>query len=185
VTPVQTLIGRWLRPLRASAARSPLAGRAFDAPDAITVSSPAFVDGAAIPRRHAGRGVGDDVSPELQWTGVPPGASALVLWLDDVDVPLRAPLVHSIAVLDPGATGLAEGAFLSGAPGVRIVATMLGRNGYSGPRPIPGHGRHHYRFQLLALDRSVPDDTTSVKALLGTVAGHVIARGLLTGSYER
>ena len=91
-------LGRLLRPVRASAARSPLAGAGFAAPDTITVTSPAFTDGGKIPRHHAGKGVGDDVSPELRWTGVPPGTAALVLLMDDVDVPLRTPLFHSVAV---------------------------------------------------------------------------------------
>jgi phosphatidylethanolamine-binding protein (PEBP) family uncharacterized protein len=62
---------------------------------------------------------------------------------------------------------------------------MLSKSGYSGPRPIPGHGAHHYRFHVLALDRPIPDDATSVKAVLAAAAGHVLARGTLTGTYER
>ena len=87
-----TLIGRLLRPVRASTARSPLAGAGFAAPTTITVTSTAFTDGGRIPRRHAGKGVGDDVSPALRWTGVPRATAALLLLLDDVDVPLRTPL---------------------------------------------------------------------------------------------
>jgi phosphatidylethanolamine-binding protein (PEBP) family uncharacterized protein len=178
-------IGRMLRRVRCSATRSPLAGKAFEAPTAMSVTSPAFIDGASMPRRQAGRGVGDDVSPELHWTGVPPGTAALLLILDDADVPLPKPLVHNVAVLDPGLSGLGEGEFGSGTPGVRIVPTMLSKSGYSGPRPIPGHGAHHYRFHVLALDRPIPDDATSVKAVLAAAAGHVLARGTLTGTYER
>ncbi|BBZ29409.1 phosphatidylethanolamine-binding protein [Mycolicibacterium madagascariense] len=180
-----TGIGGLLKGIRSSGARSPLARTEFEAPGTIVVTSPAFEDGAPIPRRHAGRGVGDDVSPELSWEGVPPSAAALVVLLDDVDVPLPRPLWHSAAVLDPGLSGLAEGGFTTGTPGVRIVPTMLGRHGYSGPRPIPGHGAHHYRFHVLALDRPVPSAATSVKAVLAAAAGHVLARGTLTGTYER
>jgi hypothetical protein len=178
-------IGRWLRPLRASADRSPLAGRALTAPETLVVTSPAFADGAPIPRRHAGDGVGDDVSPELHWTTAPSATAALVLLLDDVDVPLRTPLFHSAAVLPPDRTGLAEGEFRAGTTGLRIVPTLLSKHGYSGPRPIPGHGPHHYRFHVLALDRAVPEDATSVKAALAAASGHVLARGTLTGTYER
>jgi phosphatidylethanolamine-binding protein (PEBP) family uncharacterized protein len=178
-------LGRLLRPVRASAARSPLAGAGFAAPDTITVTSPAFTDGGKIPRHHAGKGVGDDVSPELRWTGVPPGTAALVLLMDDVDVPLRTPLFHSVAVLEPGKDGLGDGEFRTGATGVRNVPTMLSKDGYSGPRPIAGHGPHRYRFHVLALVRRVPEDAATVKAVLAAASGQVLARGTLTGTYER
>jgi len=179
------MIGTLLRRVRADPGRSPLAGKGFDAPPTITVTSPAFVDGGPIPRRHAGRGVGDDVSPELRWHGVPQGTAALVLVLDDVDVPLRTPLIHSVAILVPEADGLGDGEFRTGTTSIRLVPTMLSKNGYSGPRPIPGHGVHRYRFHLFALDRPIPEDATSVKAVLAAASGHVLARGTLTGTYER
>jgi phosphatidylethanolamine-binding protein (PEBP) family uncharacterized protein len=179
------VIGRLLRGVRSDPDRSPLAGRGFDAPATITVTSPAFADGGPIPRRHAGKGVGDDVSPEVHWRGVPPGTAALVLLMDDVDVPLRSPLIHSVAVLEPETEGLGEDDFRTGAEGVRVVPTMLSKDGYSGPRPIPGHGTHRYRFHVLAVDDRVPEDATSVKAVLAAASGHVLARGTLTGTYER
>jgi phosphatidylethanolamine-binding protein (PEBP) family uncharacterized protein len=179
------VIGKVLRRVRADPVRSPLAGRGFEAPATIVVTSPAFADGGPIPRRHAGKGVGDDVSPGVQWRGIPPGTAALVLLMDDVDVPLRSPLIHGVAILAPGAEGLGEGEFRTGAEGVRVVPTMLSKDGYSGPRPIPGHGAHCYRFHLLALDRRVPEDAASVKAVLAAASGHVLARGTLTGTYER
>jgi phosphatidylethanolamine-binding protein (PEBP) family uncharacterized protein len=180
-----SVVGRLLRGLRADASRSPLATKDFDAPSTITVTSPAFADGGAIPRRHAGKGVGDDVSPEVHWQGVPAGTAGLVFLMDDVDVPLRSPLIHSVAVLEPDTEGLGEAEFRTGAAGVRVVPTMLSKDGYSGPRPIPGHGPHRYRFHLLALDRRVPKDAKSVKAVLAAASGHVLARGTLTGTYER
>jgi phosphatidylethanolamine-binding protein (PEBP) family uncharacterized protein len=178
-------IGRLLRPVRSTAARSPLAATAFEAPTTLALTSPAFADGAPIPRRHAGEGVGDDVSPALSWHGAPPDTAALLLLLDDVDVPLPKPLFHCGAALRPDAAGLGEGEFRTGTTGVRILTTMLSKDGYSGPRPIPGHGPHHYRFHLLALDHPVPPEITSVKAALAAAAGHVLARGTLIGTYQR
>jgi phosphatidylethanolamine-binding protein (PEBP) family uncharacterized protein len=178
-------IGRMLRRVHADPRRSPLAGSDFQAPATIVLTSTAFTDGAPMPRRCAGKGVGDDISPALNWVGVPSGTTALLLLMDDVDVPLRTPLFHSGAVLDPTLTGLLEGEFRSGTSGVRIVPTMLSKTGYSGPRPIPGHGPHRYRFHLLATSQPVPDDAGSVKAMLAALAGKVTARGMLTGTYER
>ena len=178
------MIGRLLRPIRASADRSPLVSAAFTAPSTITVTSPAFTSGGPMPTRCAGPGVGENASPQLQWTGVPAGTEQLVLILDDLDAPLPAPLLHSVAVLAPSLRRLQEGAFRAG-PGVRIIPTRLSKTGYSGPRPIPGHGPHRYRFHLLALDCRTPEEAHAVNEVLTASAGHVLARGLLTGTHER
>ena len=61
----------------------------------------------------------------------------------------------------------------------------MGHRGYAGPRPIPGHGPHHYRFHVFAIDDTIPDAVTTAKALLARMRGHVLARGVLTGTYER
>jgi len=178
------MIGRLLRPLRCDPARSPLNHPGLQAPESIAISSPEFSDGTVMPMRSAGRGVGDNISPELRWAGIPTDTRQLVLLFDDIDVPLRAPLIHNIAILQPDISGLAAGDIATSAS-VRIIPTMLAKDGYSGPRPIPGHGPHRYRFHLLALDISVPGGVDSPKQLFNTAAGHVLARGALTGSYER
>lgn len=178
-------IGRMLRRFRSDPARSPLAAAALAAPETIFVTSPAFVEGGPIPLRHAGSGVGDNVSPELRWQGIPLSTAALVLLLDDVDVPLRTPLFHNAAVLEPELAGLAEGEFVAGTPGLRNISTMLSKDGYSGPRPIPGHGPHRYRFHVLAVGHRVPEAATTVKEVLAAASGQVLARATLTGTYER
>jgi phosphatidylethanolamine-binding protein (PEBP) family uncharacterized protein len=127
--------------------------------------------------------VGDNVSPPLQWTGVPAGVEQLVLIMDDLDVPMPKPLMHTIAVLEPDVSGLAEGDLKPGTAGVRLVKAF--GDTYVGPRPIPGHGPHHYRFLLFALDQRVADSVTDSSGLLAAMAGHVVARGALTGTYER
>ena len=76
------------------------------------LSSTAFGPGAAIPRRYTCEG--NDVSPPLQWRGVPTGARSLVLIVDDPDAPdPRAPKmtwVHWVlANLPVDAGGLPEG----------------------------------------------------------------------------
>jgi phosphatidylethanolamine-binding protein (PEBP) family uncharacterized protein len=61
------MIGKLLRNVRAGEHRSPLAGSDFAAPDDITVTSTAFGDGGAMPTASAGKGVGDNTSPQLSW----------------------------------------------------------------------------------------------------------------------
>jgi phosphatidylethanolamine-binding protein (PEBP) family uncharacterized protein len=141
-----------------------------------------FTDGGAIPQKHAGEGVGDNVSPALQWTGIPTDAKQLVPIMDDLDVPMPKPLIHTIAVIQPDVGGLAEGELKPGTTGIRLVKAF--GDTYVGPRPIPGHDPHHCRFLLFALNER-PDEVTDHKALLAAIAGHVLARGGLTGTYER
>ena len=179
------MIGKLLRNVRAGEHRSPLAGAGFTAPHDITVTSAAFSDGGAMPVSSAGKGVGDNASPQLRWTGPPPETRQLVLIIDDVDVPLPRPLLHTVAVVEPGVQDVDAGALQSGTPGMRFIPGGLGHRGYAGPRPIPGHGPHRYRFHVLALDEPIPDHVTTAKALLKQMAGHVIAGGVLTGTYER
>jgi Raf kinase inhibitor-like YbhB/YbcL family protein len=180
------MIGRLLRRLPvAGERRSPFAGSGFAAPHDITVTSATFDDSAALPKACAGKGVGDDTSPQLSWTGIPPQTRQLVLIIDDIDVPLPRPLFHSIAVIDPAVRNVATGALQPGAAGIRFIPGTLGNHGYAGPRPIPGHGPHRYRFLVFALDWPIEASVTTSKALVKQMAGHVLARGTLTGTYER
>jgi Raf kinase inhibitor-like YbhB/YbcL family protein len=179
------LLGKLFRRARAGAHRGPLAGSGFAAPESITVTSSAFTDGGAMPRSSAGKGVGDNTSPPLRWDGLPPATRQVVLIIDDVDVPLPRPLLHTVAVIEPTVDGVAAGSLQPGATGMRFIRADLGHHGYAGPRPIPGHGTHHYRFQVFAVDEPIADNITSSKTLLAAMSGHVLARGALTGTYER
>ena len=179
------VLGKLFRRVRAGESRGPLAGSAFAVPESITVTSAAFADGGAMPQSSAGKGVGADTSPALRWAGVPPETRQLVLLMDDVDVPLPRPLFHTIAVIEPTVDSVAAGALQPGTAGIRFVRADLGNRGYAGPRPIPGHGPHRYRFHVFAIDTPIADDIARAKALLTAMAGHVLARGTLTGTYER
>jgi hypothetical protein len=170
--------------VRADQRSSRLPGIGFAAGGGIRVSSPAFIDGGTIPTKHAGNGVGDNISPALNWTGAPVEARQLVLAIEDVDVPLPRPLLHTIALIEPNIRRLAEGELRPSTAGIRFARTPLG-SGYAGPRPIPGHGPHHYQFHVLALDESVPDAATTARGVLTAIDGHVVATGMLTGTYQR
>ena len=62
----------------------------------ITVTSSAFKEGSPIPKKHTGEG--DDVSPTLEWLGVPEGTKQLALICDDPDAPRkeRSPAPHGM-----------------------------------------------------------------------------------------
>lgn len=178
------IVGWLLRPLRAG--DSHLAWNKLEGvQEKLTISSPAFGDGAAIPKRYAGEGVGQNVSPPLRFSSVPHGTAELVLIIQDQDAPLPRPVVHLIARL-PGTTmGVGEGGLMPG-HAVFFGQGSFGRYGYAGPRPIRGHGPHHYVFQLFAVGRPLDEIAgTDLKAHLDGMQGHVLARGRLTGTFER
>jgi Raf kinase inhibitor-like YbhB/YbcL family protein len=179
------ILGRLLRRVRSNEHRSPLSGNGFAAPESIVVTSAAFTDGGVLPTSSAGKGVGDNTSPQLRWDGLPDGTQQVVLIIDDVDVPLPRPLLHTVAVIDPTVDSVQAGSLQPGAAGIRFIRADLGHRGYAGPRPIPGHGPHHYRFHVFAIDQPITDGVSTAKALLAAMAGHVLARGTLTGTYER
>jgi hypothetical protein len=182
---MMALLGKLLRRVRAGERRSPLSGSEFDAPSSLTVTSAAFTDGGPLPSSSAGKGVGANTSPPLHWSGLPPETGHVVLIIDDVDVPLPRPLLHTVAVIDPTLDHVTEGALQPGTAGIRFIRADLGHRGYAGPRPIPGHGPHHYRFHMFAIDDTIPEGVTRAKGLLTRMRGHVLARGVLTGTYER
>ena len=131
-------LGSLLYRVRAGEQRSPLAN--FVAPVTITVSNSAFADGGPMPPSNAGKGVGDNISPPLHWTGLPPDTKQVALIIDDIDVALPRPLMHTIAVIEPDVDGVAEGALRPGSAGMRVIPGALGHLGYAGPARSGGTG---------------------------------------------
>jgi Raf kinase inhibitor-like YbhB/YbcL family protein len=152
------------------------------------ITSPAFMHNGTIPARYTCDG--PNVSPQLEWTGVPAGTKCLALIIDDPDAPdPEAPKmtwVHWVLYDIPADTkGLPE----------RTVAEMLppgtlqGLNdwhsaGYGGP--CPPIGKHRYFFKLYALDIVLPDLHSPNKSSLEMkMQSHVLARSELIGLYQR
>jgi len=145
------------------------------------VTSQSFAQGARIPRKHTGEG--EDVSPQLAWTGAPAGTQAFALICDDPDAPTPEPWVHWVLYgLNGSTVELAEGENGGGVEG----KTSWGSSGYRGPMPPPGHGRHRYYFKVYALDAPLDLSPNLEKTkLLEAIRGHILAEGTLMGTYER
>lgn len=148
---------------------------------AIEVSSPVFEAGGAIPKRYTGEG--EDVSPPLEWTGLPDETKEIALICDDPDAPMPDPFVHWVLYGIPAdRSGLPGGS----AQGALEGENDFGRMGYGGPMPPRGHGIHHYHFKVYALDAELGVAAGLTKGrLLEAMAGHVIDEGELIGTYER
>jgi Raf kinase inhibitor-like YbhB/YbcL family protein len=182
----RALLGRLLRNRRAGNSKLAWNQPGLQAPDTITLTSPAFADGREMPVGSAGKGVGANVSPPLAWHGLPDNVAELVLIVEDPDAPLPRPVVHlALAGIPPELAGFAEGDLNEGGL-YGSGRGSFGRSGYAGPRPVPGHGAHSYVFQLYAVSRPLglpPEARPS--SIVGAMRAAVLARGRLDGTYER
>jgi Raf kinase inhibitor-like YbhB/YbcL family protein len=154
---------------------------------ALTLTSPAFVQGEAIPAKYTCQG--DDFSPALQWSAPPPGTKSLALIVEDPDAPTGT-WVHWIVYNIPPETGeLAEGASKANAVEFHLPQNTLQglssfkRSDYGGP--CPPSGAHHYFFRLYALDVTLNRPGLDKTALLYVTQGHVLAIGELMGTYGK
>jgi len=154
--------------------------------------SRAFEDLGVIPRRY-GLG-GENVSPPLEWSGVPDGTRSLALLLEDrgpahfgdaLSVPTHgARATHWLTwAIGPDARALGEGE-----AGGHEGRNDFGGSGYRGPAyddPKRSSVRAAFAFVLFALD-NVPELLPGAdrRAFDAAVAGHVLATASLVAHYE-
>jgi Raf kinase inhibitor-like YbhB/YbcL family protein len=154
----------------------------------LKLASKAFGHGGEIPRRYTCDG--DNISPPLEWSGVPQGTRSLALVIDDPDAPdpaaPRMTWVHWIVFnLPPHESELPEAANRHGLPPDSSVGTNSGgRNDYGGP--CPPVGRHRYFHKLFALDMVLDDSRVGdIDSLKRAMDGHVIASTEFFATYAR
>jgi len=145
----------------------------------------AFANSGRVPERFTGDG--PDLSPPLKWEGVPAGARAFALIMDDPDAPVGTWVHWVVYDLPDDARGLAEGIGKGAAlpAGAKEGKNSWGRNGYGGPSPPPGKP-HRYFFKLFAL--SAPTGLkagASKEELLKAMEGKTLADAQLLGTYGR
>jgi Raf kinase inhibitor-like YbhB/YbcL family protein len=145
---------------------------------ALSLSSPAFHAGSAIPRVYTCDG--SDRSPPLRWSHVPRRARTLALELDDPDAPGGVFVHWVIWNLPRTMTGM-RAAFNWRLQG----RNSFGRVGYSGPCPPPGM-KHHYVFTLFAVNRKVALARGAGAAHLHeAMSRHILWSTTLVGTYRR
>jgi Raf kinase inhibitor-like YbhB/YbcL family protein len=149
-------------------------------PDQLTLSSPEFDEGGAIPRRFTCDAA--DVSPPLSWSGAPDGTITLALVMDDPDA---GGFVHWVVYnIDVSATGSLPAGWSATPEAAPQGVNSFGKVGYGGP--CPPSGTHRYAFRLLALDQVLELAAgPKAQAVLDASAGHALAEATLTGTYRR
>ena len=150
----------------------------------IDVRSSAFGEGDRIPSDFTCDGA--DMSPPIEWSGVPANAQSLAVIVDDPDAPSGDWAHWLVYDLPPDLTQLPAGIspeeklFVSGSQGL----TDFRKLGYQGPCP-PG-GEHRYFFKVYALDAMLSlKPGASKQELFQAMQGHVLAEGVLMGKYAR
>ncbi|WP_442753311.1 YbhB/YbcL family Raf kinase inhibitor-like protein [Methylocystis sp. JAN1] len=150
------------------------------------LTSEAFSDGDVIPREYTCDG--EDRSPPLKWTGAPEKTKSFVLLVDDPDAPngtfhhwacYDIPAHHAELVSDAGRP--------EGFEDFRHGMNDFRELGYRGPCPPRGHGRHRYRFRLLALNcAELPIRTHPTCVEVEEEARkHLVSEARLTGLCQR
>jgi Raf kinase inhibitor-like YbhB/YbcL family protein len=162
----------------------PVLGQAEGTMQKLEVHSSAFGEGDRIPSDFTCDGA--DMSPPIEWAGLPAQVRSIAIIADDPDA-RSGDWVHWLVYdLPPSLVqlpaGIPKGEKLS--VGGSQGRTDFGQTGYGGPCP-PG-GEHRYFFKVYALDamlRLRPGATK--KELLKAMQGHILAEGVLMGTYER
>jgi Raf kinase inhibitor-like YbhB/YbcL family protein len=125
-----------------------------------TLTSTTFKDGQLMPRKVANSSAnfsspncgGENVSPQLSWTGVPEGTKSFALLMEDPEGRGGNGVHHWVAYGIPASvTSFAEGEVSK--PSDKYVGgkSTLGLGTYFGPCTPPG-APHHYTFILVATD---------------------------------
>ncbi len=146
----------------------------------ITLTSSAFKAGGAIPARYTCDGA--DVSPPLEWHGVPSGTAELFLLAIDLSGGSSDAIQWAVGGIPPSASGLSAGSLPAGA-----VAGMssAGKAGWGGVCGAKGQV-HHVAFLFYALKRKLNlkqgfNPIVARNALKGSTLG----TGLTLGVYSR
>lgn len=127
-----------------------------------TLTSSTFRDGTMMPRKVANKVqpgvnpnpncVGDNVSPQLSWSGAPEGTKSYVLTMVDPEGRGGLGVFHWVAYGIPAnVTSFAEGEVSQATDKYVGGKSTQGVGFYSGPCTPPG-SPHHYTFKVIATD---------------------------------
>ncbi len=145
----------------------------------LTISSPAFDHGEAIPARYTCDGA--DISPPLVIGKIPPAAQMLALIMDDPDAPAGTWVHWVVWNIPVQTTEIPE----NGLPlGASLGRNDWKRNSYGGP--CPPSGTHRYYFKLYAIDRTLQLAASTTKIdLERAMEGHILAKAELMRTCRR
>lgn len=156
-----------------------------------SVTSTDVQHGQQLPLRHVHQSAGgENVSPQLAWTGFPAATKSFVVTCFDPDAPIVSGFWHWVAVnLPASVTELAAGAGEADAslPARAFhVRNDFSSRSYGGAAPPQGDQVHRYYFVVHAVDVDALDVSQDASAaVIGfNLAFHTLARAVITPTYQ-
>ena len=135
---------------------------------------------------------GEDVSPQLSWSGFPEGTKSFAVTVYDPDAPTASGFWHwAVANIPVTVTSLASGAGDDTGSGLPAGAVTLRNDAgiarYVGAAPPPGHGPHRYFTVVHAVGvESLDVGPDASPAFLGfNLFFNTIARAQIVPIYEQ
>lgn len=151
-----------------------------------------FGDGADIPAKFTQ--AGDQTSPAISWTNTPAGTVSFLLHMHDVEGVRNHTTddqLHWLVWNIPAtATGLPEGIPMGAQ--LQNGAYQISASGlmYRGPGAPAAGPRHHYTFEIFALDTKVDmqpgsDPFETRTNVMKAIQGHVLGKAVYVGLFHR
>jgi Raf kinase inhibitor-like YbhB/YbcL family protein len=167
-------------------------GQPGPAPQPMVMTIAAFADGTDIPAKYTQ--AGNQTSPAITWTNVPAGTMTFLLHMHDMEGSRNRTTddqLHWLVWNIPGtATGLPEG--ISSGAQLPNGAYQLSASGqvYRGPGAPATGPRHHYTFELFALDTKVDvqpgaDAFETRTNVIKAIQGHILGKAVYMGLFRR
>jgi Raf kinase inhibitor-like YbhB/YbcL family protein len=171
---------------------------AAPAAPAMTLTVEGFPDGGDVPVKFSqaapGVATGEGLSPAISWANVPAGTQSFFLNMRDMDVARNKTTddqAHWVVWNIPAtATGLPEG--VPKGPKLANGAYQFSATGqmYRGPGAGANGPKHHYMFELYALDTMLDvapaaDAFESRANVMKAIQGHVLGKAVYGGLFKR
>lgn len=171
---------------------------AAPAAPAMTLTVAGFADGADIPVKFSqaapGVATGEGLSPAISWANVPAGTQSFFLNMRDMDVARNKTTddqAHWVVWNIPASvTSLPEG--VPKGPKLANGAYQFSATGqmYRGPGAGANGPKHHYMFELYALDTQIDvqpaaDAFESRANVMKAIQGHVLGKAVYGGLFKR
>jgi len=151
-----------------------------------------FADGADIPPKYTQAGT--QTSPEITWVNAPAGTVTFLLHMHDADFSRNHTTddqLHWLVWNIPGtATSLPEG--IPAGAQLQNGASQVSASGpsYRGPGAPASFPKHHYVFELYALDTKIDvqpgADAFETRAnVMKAIQGHILEKSVYVGLFHR
>jgi Raf kinase inhibitor-like YbhB/YbcL family protein len=167
-------------------------GQQAPAPKPMTMTTTAFADGSDIPAKYTQ--AGEQTSPAITWTNTPAGTISFVLHMHDMEGSRNRTTddqLHWLVWNIPGtATGLPEGIPMGAQLQNGAYQTSASGQVYRGPGAPANGPRHHYVFELFALDTKVDvqpgaDPFETRTNVMKAIQGHILGKAVYLGLFHR